>query len=233
MTRNLKILGAAALALAAFGAFGAPGAQATDELHCSINPCKFAAKQDGTGTTAHQVFIVENAAKTEQVSFTCHQVSAEADGAVSATNELTATNIQYSTCTVNGSPGVVVDMNGCDYRFTRGAVGNDAAGTSDGAEVHVECPTGKQIQVTIPEIGCTFEIGPQTLSGIGYQSIGTTPNREITATAKNVGNIAVTRNAGCAALIKAEALTGTYTTGNVVATGQTPPAGTMVDAWFA
>jgi hypothetical protein len=226
MIRNLKALGLAALALAAFGAFSASSAQAADEFHCSVNPCKLTAKQDGTGTTAHQVFIVENAAKTEQVSFTCHGITGEGEFSGNTATSIATSNISYNTCTVNGSPGVTVDMNGCSYKFTA-----SAAGTTDGDQVHVECAVGKKIQVTIPEIGCTFEIGPQTLSGIGYHTIGTTPNREVTLTAKTTTNIAVTRNANCAALIKSEALIGTYTTGNVIVTGETT-AGVMADAWF-
>jgi hypothetical protein len=228
MIRNLKVLIAAALALSAFGAFTAAGAQAAHEFHCSVSPCTLTAKQDGTSTTAHQVFIVENAAKTEQVSFTCHEISGHGELVGNTKNEITATNIQHKICTVNGSPGVLVDMNECDYKFTGGI-----AGTTDGAEVHVECPVGKKIQVTIPEIGCTFEIGPQTLSGIGYHNLGSPGSREVTLTAKTTTNIAVTRNANCAALIKSEALIGTYTTGNVIVTGETTVGGVMADTWFA
>ena len=38
MIRNLKVLVAAAMALAAFGVFSASGAQAA-EFHCSAEPC--------------------------------------------------------------------------------------------------------------------------------------------------------------------------------------------------
>jgi hypothetical protein len=227
MTRNLKILAMAAFALAAIGVFSATGAQAADEFHCSVSPCKLTAKQDGTGTTAHEVFIIENAAKTESVSFTCHGFTAEAEFSGNTSTQITTSNIQYSTCTINGSPGATWDMNGCHYKLTA-----SAAGTTDGAETHLECPVGKKMQYTIPEIACTIEIGPQTLNGVGYHTIGVTPNREITVTVKTTTNIAVTRNAGCASLIKAEALIGTWTTGNYILTGETT-GGVMADAWFA
>src|SRR6185312_16948130 len=102
---------------------------------------------------------------------------------------------------------------------------------SDKAEVHVKCPVGKVIQVTIPALGCTFEVGPQALSGIGYNTVGAQPTREVTLTAKSVGGIAVTGNAGCNPLINtSQALAGTYTTGNVIATGETTGEA-MADAW--
>jgi hypothetical protein len=229
MTRNLKVLIAAALALVACGAFSASSAQAADELHCSVSPCRFRGKQAGTGTTGHQVFIIENVGKTESVSFTCHEVTGEGTFSGFTTTNVIISIIEYHKCTVNGSPGVTVDMNGCSYKFTA-----TAAGTTDGDQLHVECPVGKKIQYTIPEIGCTFEIGPQTLNGVGYHTLGTTPNREITVTIKSTTNIAVTRNAGCAALIKAEALIGTYTTGNWIMTGESDDGNqTMADLWWS
>lgn len=229
MTRNLKLLAAAALALAAFGGFSASGAQAADEFHCSVNPCKFKVKQDGTGATGHQIFIIENVAKTESISFTCHEFSANAEFSGNTTTAITITDLQYNTCTVNGSPGVNWDWNGCDYRLTA-----SAAGTTDVAETHLECPPGKKVQYTMPEIGCTFEIGPQTLTGAGYQSIGTTPNREITVTIKNMGNFVVTATAGCSAVMNVnQTLIGTRTTANFVLTGEpTSGGGSMADSWF-
>ncbi len=67
MIRNLKVLFAAALAPTALGAIAA-SAQGADEFHCSVEPCRGTLKPDGTGKTAHQVFVVENEAKTESVS---------------------------------------------------------------------------------------------------------------------------------------------------------------------
>ena len=63
MIRNLKVLVAAAMALAAFGVFSASGAQAA-EFHCSTEPCTGTLKPDETaGTkTSHHVFIVHNSA---------------------------------------------------------------------------------------------------------------------------------------------------------------------------
>src|ERR1700755_415095 len=150
MIRNLKVLFAAALALAAIGAIAA-SAQAKDECHCSLACalCRGKLSTDGTGTAAHHVFIVENAAKTESVSFTCESLRGEAEF-ISATDvslgwkKGTTDREAYDNCTVNGSAGVVVHMNSCKYTFTNDARNEagetvEGAGTVDAAEVHVLC----------------------------------------------------------------------------------------------
>ena len=59
MIRNLKILIAAAMALAAFGATSATSAHAADEFHCAISPCTLTLQPDGAAgsTTAHHVLV--------------------------------------------------------------------------------------------------------------------------------------------------------------------------------
>jgi hypothetical protein len=238
MIRNLKVLLVAALALTALGAITA-SAHAADEFRCSVSPCRGKLNKDGSGTTAHHVFIVENAAKTESVSFTCEQLAGTGE-LVSGTDfslswsRPTEDREAYRNCTVNGSPGVIVHMNDCKYTFTAGASGNAAAGTSDQAEVHVECPTGESIEVTTPNgvNTCTFRIGSQTLGGsaakggIGYVTAGT----EVTVTA-NVKGIVVTKSGTCTGIIESNELIGTYTTGNTLLTGETS-AGVMATASF-
>jgi hypothetical protein len=226
MTRNQKVLAGAALVLVALGAFSAAGANAAHEFHCSVSPCKLTAKQDGTGATGHQVFVIENLAKTEALAYTCHEFGADAEISGNTSNEFTLTGIEYKICTINGSPGLTWHMNGCHYRFTGGT-----AGATDGAETHVECPGSNKIQLTLNGTGCTIEIGPQTLTGAGYHTIGTTPNREITVTVKNMGGVAVTAKGVCT-INTNQPLVGTWTTGNFVMTGETTAGGVMTDAWF-
>jgi len=186
------------------------------------------------------VFIVENAAKTESVSFTCGSLRGTAEF-VSATDISlgwsTATGedrTAYDECKVNGSPGMVWHMNGCSYTFTGGAGGRTEPGT---AQIHILCPTGQTIETTFPSPStCVFRIGAQTLDGIGYHTIGTTPNREITVsmTINGAGErrFFLTTGGNCEAFIKpGQELIGTYTTGNFLITGQTS-AGAMLDAWF-
>jgi hypothetical protein len=229
MIRNLKVLVAAAMALAAFGAVSASGAQAA-EFHCSVEPCTGVIKPDGTGKTSHHVFIIENATTTESLSFTCNELSGrttistkktsrevEFGGAVGATNALV-----YSQCT---SPSFIIDLNGCKYNYTvAGAI--SITGCTNAA---------KQIEITIPNAAgiCTIDIPEQgSLTGITYHTVGSTPIREVTVSS-NVHNISVTVTGTKAAcqIDPTQTLTGTYTTGNVLITGQTS-AGAMADAWY-
>jgi hypothetical protein len=246
MIRNLKVLFAAAMALTAFGAIAA-NAHAAEEFHCSVEPCRARTTTDGTGATAHHVFIVENAAKTESVSFTCESFRGEARTAVKNTTELTFawpnTTLRpnhdreaYDNCKVNGSPGVEVHMNTCEYKF------KSAGGSTGTAHVSVVCPGTAKIEIRIPT-GGIFTIGSQELNGIGYHTIGTSPNRETTVTA-NVTNIVTTCDGTKATCLidPAQTLTGTYTTGNTIVTAEedlteaeeitehkTP---VMADGWF-
>jgi len=229
MFRNLKVLLAAALALTAFGAIAA-SAHAEDEFHCSANPCRGTLSTDGTGKEAHHVFIIENAATTESVSFTCESLRGDLEFAGNVAKEVTLTSIAYDNCTANGSAGVIVDMNGCDYRFT-GAGGR----SEDKAEVHVECPEGKQIEITYN--GCIATVTPLRATGIGYTTKGVSPNREVTATVNHVTIPAerihlIGTKAQCLISVAEERkLVGTYTTGNTLITGETT-AGVMADAWY-
>src|ERR1044071_4586469 len=84
MIRNLKVLIAAALALAAFGALGAAGAQAA-EFHCSVEPCRYTLKPDGTGKTAHHVFRIVKGETSGAVI--CTTLSGEATSAKKTTTE--------------------------------------------------------------------------------------------------------------------------------------------------
>jgi hypothetical protein len=235
MIRNLKVLVAAAMALAAFGVFSASGAQAA-EFHCSAEPCTGTLKPDEVKNTktSHHVFIVENAAKTESASFTCGQLdgatttgfakttsSIEVGGAVGAANALV-----YTECTVNGSIPVTVDMNGCKYNFT-----------ASGTVTITGCTNvAKRIEITYSTASgsCVMSIGEQgPLSTIKYHNIGTTPKREVTVET-NVTPIAVSVTTGTTAtclINPAQTLTGTYTTGNTIVTGETA-AGAQLDTWW-
>jgi hypothetical protein len=230
MIRNLKVLVAAAMALAAFGAFSASGAQAA-EFHCGAAPCTATLKPDETANTktSHHVFIVENAAKTISVSFTCGSLSGastvaspvttpeiEVGGTVGAANALV-----YNECLVNGSGKVTVDMNGCKYNFTAGGT-VQVTGCTNAA---------KQIEVTTPE--CNFDVPQQgPLAGITYHNIGAVGSREVTVSANvTLAGVHVTgTEAGCFGFKESESLTGTYTTGNTIVTGDS--GGVKVDTWW-
>jgi hypothetical protein len=95
----------------------------------------------------------------------------------------------------------------------------------------VLCPAGKAIEIKVPATGCTFTIGAQTLGGINYANLGEAPNRTVTVST-NVTGIAGTANDSCTTLsINPGAITGDYTTGNTIVTGETS-GGVMADAWY-
>jgi hypothetical protein len=229
MTRNLKVLLAAAMALAAFGAFSAAGAQAA-EFHCDpaagTTSCFFTLKPDGTTTTAHHVFVVKDAAG-ETASFTCPQLDGSGTAAQTAAN-VSITSLNYNTI-VGGSDcklagvTVTVDMNGCSYNF------------SAGGTVSIVCPAGQVIEVTGP---CTVKVGSQgPLNGITYHNLGTTAagTTEITVSA-NVPGIAISEvvNPGGCFGHPGGPYTATYTTGNTIVTAETDTgAPAMTAGWWA
>jgi len=225
MIRNLKILFAAALGLTAFGAIAA-NAQAIDEFHCSVEPCRGTLKPDGTGKTAHHVFIIENAAANESVSFTCEDLTGEGEVNARVFTEITFTNLAYHNCTVNGIAGVEVLMNGCDYKY------HAAGGTTDQANVSVECPVGKKLEIKYN--GCIITItGGFQANGIGYVTVGVV--REVTGTVNALtvpaAQIAADGTKAQCMINPAQQLTGTYTTGNTLATAETI-GGQMAEAWY-
>jgi hypothetical protein len=240
MTRNLKALLAAAMALAALGAIGVTGASAAGEqFHCEIEPCRIRASQDGTLKTGHQVFNVELGGVIK-AAFTCETISGDATNSTKTSKSIELTEIKYGGCTVNGSPEVVVDMNGCTYLF------NSERNAASTARVEVKCPGTAVIEVTFRDptshaLKCTIDIaGGQDLTGINYHNIGTagTETTETTVEA-NTSAITVqargTSDAECFGLPRNTNLTAHYTTGNAIATGEedkeTSP--TMTGAWWA
>jgi hypothetical protein len=173
------------------------------------------------------VFIVETADTLHQASFTCAELKGEGTTAGETATEVTVEALSYPSagCKVNGSSGVTVDMNGCKYKFN--SVGTvSVTGCTNAA---------KAIEITITG-GCTYtipETAVQNKSGIDYHTIGTTPNREVTVEVRHVTFEGISANAACEVFTGTQLtnLTGTYTTGNTIVTGETQ-AGVMKDAWF-
>jgi hypothetical protein len=89
-------------------------------------------------------------------------------GTVSGEKEVTTTEQidlipEYSKCAIEGNE-VTVNMNGCFYRMTIGQL------ASEENTVHLVCPIGKQIEITIP--GCLMKIPPQgPLKGVTYTTV--------------------------------------------------------------
>jgi len=239
MIRNLKVLLLAAMAMAAFGALNASGAQAAEEFHCSVSPCRFQLNPDGTGTTAHHVFVVKNSLG-ESVSITCKKL--EGDGTIAATTstDVTLTGLAYKECNANGEEAHI-DMNGCEYTFTSA---NGAPGNATGSQVHVLCPGVAHIEITVTEAAthttkCIYAVTPQTATGVRYTNIGkeSETTTEITATANTtaltVEVLKGTTKPECLIDPTKTPITGTYTTGNTKVTAETDPGEAMANGWWA
>jgi hypothetical protein len=194
----------------------AAGAQAA-QFHCSVDNCTSTTKPDGTAKNSHHVVIFTQGAAS--AAFTCASLKGESTGNPKTSEELTLTNIVYLTCSFAGAPSTL-KMNGCDYLF------------HSNGEVDIRCPEGKTMELETTETGCRLAVGSQNgLSKVSYTTIGTTPNREVTVSF-NITGVTGTANGLCAAVgIASGAITGDYTTGNTIVTGETA-GGVMADAWF-
>jgi hypothetical protein len=244
MIRNLKVLLAAAMALAAFGALSATAHAAEEVFHCSVekNCTATLSPDEAAGTvTAHHVFVLKgkNAlGEPTSVSFTCNQLSGEASSEAKTTSELTFTNLKYlnsageKKCKVGASETVEVNFTSCDYKFT------STNGSKSTAEVHVLCPTaGDGIDILVSGELCV-KITPLTGTGLGYTTRGAAPSRFVTATA-NVSlpisavmleNKTGAKCAGAGIGGIATLESATYTTGNTLVKGE--KGGVAAEAWF-
>ncbi len=235
MIRYLKVLLGAALALTAFGALSASAHAAEERFHCSVEPCTLTLKPDGAvgSKTAHHVFEVTDGTNT--VSFTCNQLAGHATSKTKTTNEVTFTKLEYKEC--GGITPIVVRTNNCAYTFKGLAEGK--------GEVTIECEAGKTIEVEIVETKCIMtistQIGKDFLPGIKFHNIFAVDKEgkkianttEVTVES-NVEGIQVTAHGTQKQCIvdPAKVLTGHYSTGNTLVTGETDPGGVMAEAWY-
>jgi len=156
MKRNLKALVLVLLAAIATSAMATSMAQA--EAPSNFWAISYPAHIDVTnaGEGVHTFSIAGLPAVT------C--TTASATGTLNAKSpELTAAEVKYEGCHVI-SFGITfpvhVDMNGCDYKLTAGThtfSPTEEAGASDGS-LHVECPGGKPITLTVFKVGSTTEV---------------------------------------------------------------------------
>jgi hypothetical protein len=232
MIRNLKILIAAAMALAAIGAISASGAQAA-EGHCSVEPCKVTIKPDGTpgptGKTAHHVFVVKSGG---EVSVTCQQLSGEGTSPTGKTfKTIQFGNLKYQVCNCAGGE-CDIEMNGCEYHFeTPGVAPHDA-------KVKLVCPAGKSIVIKTTPTECLITVGSQgpLTGGIKFHDAETGGVKKDLITAESTVseiNTTIHNSAACIALglTPGTGKFGTYTTGNVELTGETN-AGVHANLWW-
>jgi hypothetical protein len=167
MTRNLKALLVASMALAAFGGIAASGAAAA-QFHCSVVFCRYTPELDGTSKNAHQVFIFKNKLG-ESGSATCSQITGEAVALSTTSESALLKNITYDKCSLWGWEEMEVRMNNCNYEFSaNGSVSIVGCTTEDENKVITE----KQIELVAPSASSRsvnnqdLKASPTTTSGL-------------------------------------------------------------------
>ena len=182
MIRNLKVLGLALVAVLAMSAVAASGASAeTAEFTAEVGAGETAGIEGGQTAAFGDTFSIGG----KPLSCEEGSLNGEALTAGPASKEVTLAPT-YSNCHViiaGLTFRATVTVNGCNYRFSATKSGTPP---SYAADLHIECPTGKQIEIHIyaskakheaDEPLCTYDIKPQTVtSGFALENHANTPN---------------------------------------------------------
>jgi len=177
MTRNLKALGLALVAVFAMSAMAAAGAHAEKVAHFEIGAGTVKLDLVSAAPDNHYAFVAGG--KT----FTCKKITGHVDPVTPGTlpTELTATGVGYDEChtTMLGLsfPTTVTQAAGCHYTFTAGTWTNatkDAHGS-----VHICASTihvYKSASHLLTNLKCQIHVPAQTISGVTYTN-GTTEGK--------------------------------------------------------
>jgi hypothetical protein len=154
MTRSIKTLGLALVAVLAMGALVASAAQAAPTLEIEGGgEAELMGTQVGT-----QVFSVDGS------SVECEVANFEPVGQTTSGATWGRLHPVYSECTAFGFVGATVTTTGCDYEAMATGTATEIGGMKNYAsgEIKVVCETGKTI--TISGGGCKATVGSQTIS---------------------------------------------------------------------
>jgi hypothetical protein len=228
MIRNLKVLMAAAMALAAFSVlaqaaqaapkFTAPGVGAA-ETTITLQPDEAAATK-----TAHHVFDITNEAKTAEFSITCNEltgdgvVKGESTESITITPHYGKTNAkgEFETLCNFGGQEVPFSTGACDFKFTASGLLHVETDTG----LTGECKIGKNpVSLSSAALQCTLEIGAQTIEGVKFHEgpeRGNPKKKTITLEANNLAFEYTAFGTGCPYGVTKNGL---YTTGNTIVTG--------------
>jgi hypothetical protein len=208
MSRKIKVLGLLAV-MFALTAVSASSAMAVEKYFHSDSP---SGKTTLMGTQATNHVFTTNAG-----TITCNTVTLDGMQETNTTMEWTI-EATTSACTVFGFVGVTIDTNGCHYLYT---TENTTGGSLAAVTVHITCPSGKKIEVTVP--GCTTSIGPQTIGGFTIQNT-TSGGKKAVSIITNVSGIEYNE---CGTVRKNATLTGTTTVWGTDTVG-----GAAVNVWY-
>jgi hypothetical protein len=199
MTRKLKAIGLALVAVFALSAVAASGASASSFTSFNTaNSTMEGGTFSGDQTTTHKF-----TAGTGVGAFTCATAHFSGSSATGTETELTVTP-EYSNCheeLLGVTYTIHITMNGCDYKYhIASGTADDWEGTED-----IKCPEGKVIDIKITKSGseetkCTIEIGPQTgLNRIKYHNntAASPTDIEVTTETNNITSTTTGGPVGC------------------------------------
>jgi hypothetical protein len=160
MVGKLKTLALSLLVLAAISAVSASAVSAADVVTTGVSPALL------TGVS-HNIVLQRDVEGSTKVQCTTAKYAAtvkNGDSQITADVEyegtLNKTPHTERDCNASPSGNFTIDMNGCGYIMTGETTGKDVNGGTDSTS-WIECPEGKQIQVT-SSLGVTLSIPPQT-----------------------------------------------------------------------
>jgi hypothetical protein len=228
MIRNLKVLMAAAMALAAFSVlaqaaqaapkFTAPGVGAAAETTITLQP------DEAAGTkTAHHVFDIKGPPPTEEVlSITCNEltgdgvVKGESTESVTITPHYGKTNekgVFETKCNFAGQE-VEVSTGACDYNVTASGLLH----VETDKNLTGECKIGAN-PIVFERLNCKVEVGAQTVEGIKFHEGPERGNPKKKTITLEANNLVIKYKATGTLCPFGEQTNGTYTTGNTIITG--------------
>ncbi len=202
MTRNIKILGLALVAMLAVGTVMASGASAL-KPHLTVE--SYPATLTGEQTGAHNVFTLEGGRKTtcESVKYSGTYTETQAKG--ESGSVVTPEYINCTTTILGNPTKSTVTLNGCRYNFTANTFVSETEAT--GTEELVECPEGKKAESHVwltsakhlanEAALCTYAIGSQTVTGtFTYKITGTAETPHTYGVSTSKATISVSRTGG-------------------------------------
>lgn len=166
-------------------------------LVLSVTVAATASAEHFTSEVAHTTLQGSESARTHFTTgsgtIECTEVSYSGTTSAATVTSVTITP-SYPKCWHNepahtAAPNATVNMNGCTYTFT-------IENTLEHNQVHVVCPVGKKIEISVP--GCQLTVGPQTVgedpnagttdNGVKYTTggIGSTHDLTVDITLKEI-----------------------------------------------
>lgn len=171
MTRNLRRLGLTLVAVFALGAVGSSAASASE----------FTVEGTPVFVIGEQVNIHVNRFTFGAINVECEKGRFEQTLVEAAVTEIPF-KAKYEECK-EGEHAASINMNGCEYVFTAKTDANEHS------QLHIACPAGKKIEISIPALSCTLKLSTQTPEkGVHYTNTGKgkTADYDATITAEKI-----------------------------------------------